>query len=422
MRIGEIAKKVQIPVNSVRYYVHCGLLVPKNKNKQYLFSKEDQKDLELILKLKALRFSLSDIHNILSLIRVSNLNDRGDIEDYLRFFLEQKERLLQERGALDEAIAGVQKEIDTIKNTIESHPLKTGVPLTMLDKIYCPHCQKRLNLKDAYIENQYVLSGEFLCECGYTAKIRDGILCTKGGRISAYDYPDLGRSFMKNIPATFVSTLQKSYNWMLGQLERMQTSGKVLFEDHMNAYAFTYRHISQMDPASQYILADKYFEIVKMYKERIDRLNLNLDILYICDATFALPLKRHCVDIFIDYFSSNEYNFFNHHYLLDTLEPYFHPHTDILGTYFYFKAGSQSMKQAMLDYPETWEENFNYPAFRDHFLREDLYETVGEKPMGFVSDSGTSDAFTFHQRGEEMHLHSYHWLKKEASAVTDETF
>ena len=159
--------------------------------------------MELIIKLKSLHFSLNDIHKILSLSRVSNLNDRGDIEDYLKFFLEQKDRLMQERADLDKAISGIKNEIDSIKNSIENHSLKTGVPLSMLGKIYCPHCQKQLNLKDAYIENQYVLSGEFLCDCGYTAKIRDGILCTKGGCISAYDSPDLERSFMKNIPAHF---------------------------------------------------------------------------------------------------------------------------------------------------------------------------------------------------------------------------
>lgn len=412
MRIGEIAKAVDIPVNSVRYYINMGLLVPQNKNKQYIFNEEDLQDLQLILKLKTLHFSLNDIHKILSLSRVSNLSDRGDIEDYLQFFLEQKDRLAQERAELDRAIAGLRDEIDHIKTSIENHSLKTGVPLTMLNNIFCPHCQKQLNLKDAYIENQYVLSGEFLCDCGYTAKIKDGILCTKGGYISDYDYPDLERSFVKNVPAPFISNLQKSYNWLLEQLAAANPAGKVVMEDHLNAYAFSYRHIQQMNPTSNYILADKYFEIVKMYKERIDRLNLNLNILYIADATFELPLKNNCVDIFIDYFASNEYAFFNHHYLLDKLDRYFHTDTSVLGTYFYFKPGSVSMRQAMLDYPETWDKNFDFKSFKQHFINEERYNSVDEEPIGYITDSGNSEAFSFHQPGEEMHLHSYNWLKK----------
>ena len=126
MRIGEIAKAVDIPVNSVRYYINMGLLVPQNKNKQYIFNEEDLQDLQLILKLKTLHFSLNDIHKILSLSRVSNLSDRGDIEDYLQFFLEQKDRLAQERAELDRAIAGLRDEIDHIKTSIENHSLKTG--------------------------------------------------------------------------------------------------------------------------------------------------------------------------------------------------------------------------------------------------------------------------------------------------------
>lgn len=412
MRIGEIAKTVDIPVNSVRYYINMGLLIPQNKNKQYIFNNEDLEDLKLILKLKALRFSLNDIHKILSLNRISNLSDRGDIEDYLQFFMEQKELLTQERAELDKALAGIKNEIEHIKNTIDNHSLKTGVPLSMLSKIYCPHCQKQLNLKDAYIENQYVLSGEFVCNCGYTAKIKEGILCTEGGYISPYDFADLDRSFVKHVPAPFVSTLQKSYNWMLDQIANASPQGKIIMEDHMNAYVFTYRHIEQLEQNASYILTDKYFEIVKMYKERIDSLNLNLDILYICDATFDLPLQNGCVDIFIDYFSSNEYAFFNHHHLLDKLDRYFHTDTNVIGTYFYFKPGSQSMKQAILDYPETWDKNFDHLAFHNHYIGENRYNSIDEEPMGCVTDSGNSAAFTFHKAGEKMYMRSHHWLKK----------
>ena len=409
MKIGEIAKIAGIPINAIRYYINLGLLIPKSKNKQYVFSEEDLQDLQTIIKLKTFHFSLNDIHKIISLKRISNLADRGDIEDYLRFFIDQKNELQQQKKELETAINGLKQEISNIQTLSDNHSCKTGVPLVMLDKIYCPHCQKPLTLKDAYIENQYILSGEFFCNCGYHATIKDGILCTTGGYISPYDYPDLERSFYKNIPAAFISTLQKSYNWLLDHIAEAKPAGKVFFEDHMNAYVFSYRHIELMEKNAQYILADKYFEIVKMYKERIDKLNLNLNILYIADATFELPLKNQCVDCFIDFFSSNEYMFFNHRYLLNTIDRYFHSGTKIFGTYFYFKPGSQSMKQAMLDYPETWEKNFDLPSFKKYFLEQHHYDLIDEEPIGNVTDSGNNEAFSFHQKGEEMYLHSYEW-------------
>ncbi len=70
------------------------------------------------------------------------------------------------------------------------------------------------------------------------------------------------------------------------------------------------------------------------------------------------------------------------------------------------------MKQAMLDYPETWDKNFDYKSFKQHFINEERYNSVDEEPIGYITDSGNSEAFSFHQPGEEMHLHSYNWLKK----------
>lgn len=412
MKIGEIARMAGITVNAVRYYINLGLLVPKSRNKQYVFSQEDLEDLHTILKLKKLHFALEDIHKILSLKRVTNLTDRGDIKDYLNFFARQKSALLIERKALDEAISGIKEEMANIQSEIEDNHFKSGVPINMLSLIYCPHCQKPLNLKDAYIENQYVISGAFFCECGYTAEIKEGILVTTGGFISNYDYPDLERSFYKNIPATFITLLQKSYNWLLERIDKAKRPGNVVYEDHMNAYFFLYRHIELMDPDAYYIVSDKYFEIVKMYKERLDKLNLRLNILFIKDATFEPPLKNGCIDMYLDYFSSNEFTFFNHHYHMDKLERYFHSGTQVLGTYFYFKPGSRSLRQAVMDYPETWEHNFDLQYFHKHFTANGRFLITAEDNIGYVTDSGASLAFTFHIKGEEMHLFSYHWQKK----------
>ena len=280
MKIGELAKRSGITVNAVRYYINLGLLVPKVKNKQYVFNHEDLEDLNTILKLKKLLFPLSDIHKILSLKRVTNLTDRGDIKDYLNFFVRQKEDLQLQRNELDNAINGIKQEMANIQNVIDDNYNKSGVPISMLSLIYCPHCQKQLNLKDAYIENQYILSGEFFCDCGYTAKIKEGILITNGGLISNYDYPDLERSFYINIPASFITLLQKSYNWLLERIDKSKKPCNIVYEDHMNAYFFLYRHIELMDPnclSISYLI--NTYEIVKMYKERIDKLDLKLNIL-----------------------------------------------------------------------------------------------------------------------------------------------
>lgn len=410
MKIGELSKITDVPVNAIRYYINTGLLVPNSKNKQYVFNEDDLDDLEEIIVLKSYKFSLNDIHRILSLKRVTNLADGGDMNDYLNFFTQQRKVLKEERHQLDEVLNRLTEKIHDIRNTIETEHAKTGVPLSMINLIACPSCSKQLHMKDCNIESKYILSGELTCDCGYTAKIKEGILCTKGGFISSYDYPDLERNFYKNIPAPFISVLQKSYNWLLSQMEVVDLKNKVIFEDHMNAYFFSYRHIELMEKTARYIMADKYFDIVKMYKNRIESLDLDLDILFIADATFNLPIRKESIDVFIDYFSTNEYSFFNTHYLMDKLEPYFHQNTDILGTYFYYNDTSKSRKQALLDYPETWDKNFNLKSFQRNFIHQ-TYKEIASEEVGGVSDTGNCEAFSFHIEPEEMFLHCYNWRK-----------
>lgn len=47
MKIGELAKITNLSVDTIRYYVNLGLLVPASESKQYSFSEKDIQDLKL---------------------------------------------------------------------------------------------------------------------------------------------------------------------------------------------------------------------------------------------------------------------------------------------------------------------------------------------------------------------------------------
>lgn len=83
MKIGEFSEHFNLPFETVRYYINKGLLIPHVKNDRYSFAPKDIKDIELILKLKSFRFSLHDIHRIISLKRLSNLDNPNELNDYL---------------------------------------------------------------------------------------------------------------------------------------------------------------------------------------------------------------------------------------------------------------------------------------------------------------------------------------------------
>ena len=75
MRIGKVSEIYHISADNLYYYINYGLLVPPRPKGQYVFDQATLKDLEWILELKDLDFSLREIHIILSLKRVSGFAD-----------------------------------------------------------------------------------------------------------------------------------------------------------------------------------------------------------------------------------------------------------------------------------------------------------------------------------------------------------
>ena len=411
MKIGELAQKNNISTSAIYYYIDTGLLVPESKNNKYYFSDQDEKDLIFILKLKECQFSLVDIHNILSLIRMTNLADKGDIDDYLAYFYKQRNYLIEEKNKIETVLSIINKEISDKQTLQKENDNITGIPLSMVQFLYCPQCKKKLELKDVYIKNNHILSGKLVCDCSYEAEIVNGILITKGLFVTKYEVPDPTRSFMKGLPADCINVFKKAFNWMLNKLLIENIDQKVILEDHINTYFFLYPNITQMNPNSYYIIVDKFLPMVEMYKNRIEALNLNLNILYMVNSNHEYPLRDGCVDIFLDFFSSNKFNFVEHYYYLDKIYRLFNNDSRVIGTFFHYNQKSKSIQEAICQYEGTWDNIFNLNDFKNHFLSSGKFKLIDEQQIGEVTET-SNEYFTFHIKGEAMKLHSYLWQKQ----------
>lgn len=104
MRIGQVSEKYGISVDNLYYYIQYGLLVPPRPKSQYVFDEKTLKDLELVLELKGLDFSLNEIHKILSLYRVSHLADPQDCQELKALFQGKQRSCIQEKERLEAAI------------------------------------------------------------------------------------------------------------------------------------------------------------------------------------------------------------------------------------------------------------------------------------------------------------------------------
>ena len=303
----------------------------------------------------------------------------------------------------------MQKIIYTKENIAKSINQKqkshTGVPTAMLELLQCPICGGELYLQNTELNQRYVFHSDLNCDCGYHAQIQDGILLTSNKNQSKYDRPDLTREYYKDIPADLTSLFQKSYNWMQDQMQIDNWNNKVILETHINAYFYLQVALDRLDKNAKYIIIDKYPEMLKLYKGLIDSTDSNFNILYIADASLDFPIRKNSVDLFIDYFSSNEYQFSNHHWLVHLITPYMKKDGLTLGTYFYFHKGKKSIQNLLNYYPEAYEQNFNLPLFLNA-LQQD-WSILNQTNIGFTTQTGTNWAFNYHVDGEEMHLFSY---------------
>lgn len=356
-------KKYGISRDHLYYYINYGLLVPPKIEKQYVFDETVLQDLDRILELQKLGFALKDIHRILSLQRISNGGDGDTRKELLALFRARKEKSRQELAQLEQRIQVLNQKIKELTVRKTGPVQRTGVPLSMLDLLVCPHCQKTLSFDKVEMDPHYVYQAALSCSCGYQAQIKDGILLTPHRYTDPDDTPDLHRLMYKDLPGGMISLFQQAYNFMDRQLDGMELSGKVILESYINAWFFLYTQQSHFAPDARYIVVDKYPETLAMYKKLMEYEPHPLPILYIADSTLQLPLRKQCIDLNIDFFAANEHNFYRPTFFYQELLPLLSPHSRILGTYFYFENGSKSMANLLGSYPKCSQHNFSLPWF-----------------------------------------------------------
>ncbi len=175
MKIGKFAKKHEVTLDTIRFYMEKGLLVPSKKDSQYYFNEIDSANLEKIKKLKELGFSLSEIQRIFSFQRIGGTSTEVSRRLFLSLLEEKKGQVSQEIERLNNIHTSLSKSIEKLLKEEDSHKEVTGVPLSSLNMLRCPSCSDILNISQGYIENNMVIDSEVHCSCGYFSEIREGI-------------------------------------------------------------------------------------------------------------------------------------------------------------------------------------------------------------------------------------------------------
>ena len=142
--IGEMAKLLDIPASTLRYYDKQGLLpfVERSKSGIRMFQEKDYEWLKLIECLKKSGLTLSEIKNYIFMAI------RGDetLEDRLQLFLNQKEVITQKITELQETLKVVEYKCWYYETAKKAGTV--SVPKEMsLEEIPEEHKNTRLRLK-----------------------------------------------------------------------------------------------------------------------------------------------------------------------------------------------------------------------------------------------------------------------------------
>lgn len=111
LKIGDLAKKVGVNIQTLRYYESRGLLIPTSRmdSGYRLYDAEAKKRLEFILYAKGLGFTLKETEELLRL-RVSRSAKCGDI----------KQKAKDKVQEIDKKIKGLQSINNVLKKLIEA--------------------------------------------------------------------------------------------------------------------------------------------------------------------------------------------------------------------------------------------------------------------------------------------------------------
>lgn len=400
MRIGEAAKTLNISVNTIRYYMELGMVIPRKNGSQFDFSNREMEILRLILDLKSLHFDLKTIQTLLIYRRTENW---GDCES-MRFF----SSLLKEK---DEAL---QKEISSLQNTrrvlfnlmencqVHSEESKhIGVPLCALPLLSCPNCHTPLNIADASFSNNTLQQGEVYCPNGdYHAEICDGILVTGNRYEGEYDSPNLERNLYRTMTGDQTRMYQISADAILHELSGLDLSGKVVVENFINSLYLLFNHYNEVPGDCLFIVIDKYEEVLRMYKDKLAALGIDRNILFVADASKNYPLKNGCVDLMLDYFSVNENDiYFTSHYY-DSIAPYFKSNMTILGAMMVLQKNAKSRKRYHERYPEGSSNCMDF-SITERDLRNHGFR-VSSRQIASVRDTQKQFSFVCLEEGEQI--------------------
>ncbi|MGN9164667.1 MerR family transcriptional regulator [Tissierellaceae bacterium HCP3S3_D8] len=402
MRIGKFAKSNNLTIDTVRHYMNLGLIIPEMQGGHYYFDNRCKSDLEDILSLKRMGFTLNEIKSIFIFKRLGSLTPYEQNQYYKTFFESKYESIEKEIKNLKKVRNNLKKKIDELQSYNKEIKNKIGINLKNLSIFKCSKCNGDLMISKGDIDNNQIISGKLRCNCGVEYKIDDGILVSNGKDIEHrlnFDNNYIGE-YISSTDIGYLDNIYKGLELMHKRIDYDNFKNKIILELG-SGMGFFFRHIYDgLSEDSTYIAVDNDLGRHKFLKGILELINCNKNIIFICSDFTEIPIGNKSIDVLVDFSGSSNYGFSNEQFLLNKIDNYIKESAWLIGTYIMFKNFNVNSK---ID--SKYRENFNINNVKKEIEKLDyniIYDDISQP----VSKGGKYENYFI--EGEEIYYYLYY--------------
>lgn len=402
MKIGKFSRKNNISVDAIRHYMDLELLLPQKEGGQYDFDRTCQEQLDKVVELKGMGFTLQEIKEIMIYHRLCHLDHIEENRNNKMLYENKKKEIedkINELQLIDNKLDIKLNELNKYEG-VEGCTL--GLDLHVIQLLRCPTCRGSLSVNEGTIKDHQVIEGKLKCECGAMYNVERGILRICEDRdikeqaiLKGKHYID---EYINETHPAYLASISVGINWLNKKISEMSLTKKVIL-DLGSGVGFALRNYLELLPDDCiYLAIDRDLSRHHFLKSMLEKTGIKKSIIFIHADFLQLPLNYHSVDVLVDFSGTSNYSFEHEEFLLDLMEAYCKEHIRVLGSYILFN-------KFVMD-------NKIEPKYRHNFIWEHIenkihslgLETVDERTSKILKQGGKYEDFFV--EGEEVYFHT----------------
>lgn len=356
MRIGEFAQKHNTTIDTIRHYLDLGLLVSEKQGGQYRFTKDDSWDLNKIMELKEFDFSLSEVREVLTFHRLAgelNPEYRKNYLDLLKskkvFFNKEIERLKELGLSISDKIIEYELSNDSL--------IKLGLPVSSIDLLQCPKCSRRLEVFNGKLEKNMIISGVIKCECGFNARIDNGIYIDENDVKEKTLFGNKMPTKKEYLEMASTKYINFYYNGMAKSIDYINKCGeepRYILELDSCVGSFLMQYIDDLPKNATYILNCHDLERISAAKANVELHYKHSNFIFLCCDPSNLPIGKETLDLVVDHGKTSEFFRYHKKELPNIYSQFLKEKGLLVGTYRFIDNKSKDFKTLPVDLKDRY--------------------------------------------------------------------